>query len=119
MTSTIGTQLPIWITGWNYSSGVTGDSWHTDTAFLTQWTQTALQLLATNGVQAAMHFDVDNLLPLAQADGSLATQGVVAKAEYEALAAASPPSGTPSEPDTPDWDPVCGPRTGSQSGRWR
>jgi hypothetical protein len=24
-----------------------------------------------------------------------------------------------SEPDTPEWDPVCGPQTGSQSGRWR
>jgi hypothetical protein len=92
MTSTIGKQLPIWITEWNYTpTVVASDSKHTDTAFLQQWTTKALQTLSADGVAASMHFNVNNLsqsdgsFPLVNLDGTLAPEGIAFAAQYTAL----------------------------------
>ena len=103
MTNTIGKQLPIWITEWNYTPSVTsGDSKHTDTAFLKQWTTKALQTLAADGITASMHFNVNNLnvtngsFPLVDYDGSLAAEGIAFSAQYDALVG----TGTSPSPST-------------------
>jgi hypothetical protein len=90
MTSTLGRQLPIWITEWNYtpavdSSASNANLKYNDTAFLRQWTTKALRALAADGVAASMHFNVNGLLPLVNPDGSLAAQGVSFSAAYCAL----------------------------------
>ncbi|WP_020638445.1 glycosyl hydrolase [Amycolatopsis balhimycina] len=109
MTDTIGQQLPIWVTEWNYTPDIVhGDGKHADADFLRRWTTTALQTLAANGVTASMHFDVRNQqqdhLPLVEGDGTLAPEGIAFKAAYDALA------GTPPTTTTTTSVPAPGPK---------
>jgi hypothetical protein len=103
MANTIGKQLPIWDTEWNYTANInTGKANYTDTAFLQQWTTKAIQTLAADDIAASMHFDVQDLLPLVNTDGSFAAEGVSFNAQYTALAGSSPtPSDSPSATATP------------------
>lgn len=91
MQSTIGTQLPIWITEWNYSPNL---STTRTASFLQQWTTKALDTLAADGIAASMHFDVQDEVPLVNGDGSLAPEGVSFKAAYESLTSGTPPPTT-------------------------
>jgi hypothetical protein len=102
MTSTIGKQLPIWDTEWNYTPTIdTAKANYTDTAFLKQWTTKALQTLAADGIAGSMHFNVQDLLPLANGDGSPAAEGLSFNAEYAALVGSgSTPSASSSPTDT-------------------
>lgn len=90
MANTVGRQLPIWITEWNYTPDIShNDPKHDDTKFLREWTTKALCTLASNGVTASMHFDVrdpqGDHLPLVNSDGSMAAEGVAFRWTYERL----------------------------------
>jgi hypothetical protein len=86
MTNTIGKQLPIWDTEWNYTAQ-SDVSDYTDAAFLEQWTTKAIQTLAADGIAASMHYNTQNstYVPLVNSDGSLAPEGVAFNAQYTAL----------------------------------
>lgn len=86
MTNTIGKQLPIWDTEWNYTAQPDVSDF-TDAAFLEQWTTKAIQTLAADDIAASMHYNTQNstYVPLANSDGSLAPEGVAFNAQYTAL----------------------------------
>lgn len=122
MTSTIGRQLPIWDTEWNYTAVIDtkNSAKSTDTAFLQQWTTKAIQTLAADGIAASMHYNVQNSLPLANHDGSFAAEGVAFNAEYTALLGpgsppSSSPSGSASSPTSPSSTPSSPPSSSSTS----
>ncbi|HEV2639036.1 MAG TPA: hypothetical protein VGX23_28080 [Actinocrinis sp.] len=109
MTNTIGKQLPIWDTEWNYTPAIDkSKTKYTDTAFLEQWTTKALQTLAADGVASSMHFNVQDSLPLVHSDGSLGPEGVAFSAEYNALVGAGS-SPTPSVSASPSSSPGSSP----------
>lgn len=91
MQNTIGQQLPIWISEWNYSPNLSTTRGAT---FLQQWTTKALDTLAANGIAASMHFNVQNELPLVNGDGSPAPEGTSFQAEYENLVGGVAPTTT-------------------------
>ena len=114
MTNTIGRQLPIWDTEWNYTPTI--DTAHssksTDTAFLEQWTTKAIQTLAADDIAASMHFNVQDSLPLVHSDGSLAAEGVSFNAEFNTLVGSGPtPSGSPTTSASASAPPSAGPST--------
>jgi hypothetical protein len=83
MVSAIGTTIPIMITEWNYTANysVAGDGKHDNTTFMTQWTTKALQVLANNGIYAAMQYSCTNTqIPLVNPDNTASMQGAVFQA---------------------------------------
>jgi hypothetical protein len=61
------------------------DDKHTDTAFITEWTKLAIQVMADNNIFASHHYDVTSALPLANKDGNLTIQGQAFAQQYDAL----------------------------------
>ncbi|NUP53179.1 MAG: hypothetical protein HOW97_38540 [Catenulispora sp.] len=118
MTNTIGRQLPIWDTEWNYTPVIDtkNSAKSTDTAFLKQWTTKAIQTLAADGIAASLHYNVQNSLPLVNGDGSFAAEGVAFNAEYTTLIGpGSPPSTSPSGSASSPTSPPSSPPSTSQS----
>lgn len=94
MKSTIGNYLPILITEWNYASDQKvenngqpiDDGKYNNEAFMTQWTNKALETLAKSRVFASMQYSVTNTaIPLIANNGSVTTQGTAFQKEYQQL----------------------------------
>ncbi|MFD1046002.1 glycosyl hydrolase [Kibdelosporangium lantanae] len=92
MTTTLGHELPIWITEWNFNAHDTlgSDPKLRDQQFVRDWTRKAIQTLAENGVGGSMHYNVEDLLPLVTPAGAPTTQGKAFKEKYEELAGSPP-----------------------------
>jgi hypothetical protein len=87
MQQTIGSELPIMITEWNFASNASGnDSKSTDSTFITNWTTTALQTLAANRVFAAMQYAVTNSAsPLINGNNAITAQGQAFQSAYQKM----------------------------------
>jgi hypothetical protein len=80
--TTIGKNLSIMITEWNYtpSATVTRDGKHDNADFMSKWTTRALQVLAVNNIYAAMqYFCTGTQVPLVDTSNNLTAQGSVCK----------------------------------------
>ncbi len=80
MNTTLGKNLPIMITEWNYtpSPNVAGDGKHDNAEFMSKWTARALQVLAANNVYAAMQYScTGSQMPLVDTSSNLTAQGSV------------------------------------------
>jgi len=86
MQATMGIVLPIMITEWNYSPVTNpNDGKNNDPAFMTAWTTKALQVLAANGIYAAMQYScTGSAIPLIDSNSVLTAQGMVFKNIYHA-----------------------------------
>ncbi len=87
MKATLGGELPIMITEWNFAANATGrDAKSNDSNFITNWTTRALQTLAANRVFAAMQYAVTNSAsPLIRNDNTLSAQGQAFQSEYQKM----------------------------------
>lgn len=87
MQSTLGKELPIMITEWNYAPNATpNDGKNNDSNFMSAWTTKALQTLAANRVFASMQYSCTNTpIPLISDNGALTTQGMTFQAQYQRI----------------------------------
>lgn len=87
MMTTIGTELPIMITEWNYAANaVPNDGKINDPNFMTTWTTRALQTLAANRIFASMQYSCTNtVIALIGDNNALTTQGQVVQNEYQQI----------------------------------
>jgi hypothetical protein len=95
MQQTIGRVLPIMITEWNYAPDLnvlpnghvtTNDGKHDNAAFMSTWTEKALQTLAANHVFASMQYAATNTpLPLIGLDDSITPQGAAFQRAYQQI----------------------------------
>jgi hypothetical protein len=85
MISTLGKQLPIMITEWNYApDAVPNDGKNNNSAFMNTWTAHALQTLAANRVFASMQYSCTNTaIPLVDANGTITAQGAMLQTQYQ------------------------------------
>jgi hypothetical protein len=85
MIGTVGTELPIMITEWNYApNAVPNDGKNNDSAFMNAWTIHALQTLAANRVFASMQYSCTNTaIPLVSNNGTITAQGTMLQAQYQ------------------------------------
>jgi hypothetical protein len=101
MKATIGTELPIMITEWNYAPDASAkDGKSNDSVFLSEWTLKALQTLAANHIFASMQYSCTSAVPLVNKQNDLSVQGIAFQAVYEHLIAqpqyvSSTPKATP------------------------
>jgi hypothetical protein len=77
MAATLRTQLPIIISEWNYTPNpLAKGGKYTDNAFMTTWTNKALQNLAANKIFAAMQYTcINHPLALINSKNALTAQG--------------------------------------------
>jgi hypothetical protein len=101
MQATLGTELPIMITEWNYAADQSiqhnglpfDDGKYNNASFITAWTTKALDILAANQVFASMQYSVTNTaLPLISDNNSLTLQGITFQSLYQKMV--HDPSGT-------------------------
>jgi hypothetical protein len=87
MISTVGTELPIMITEWNYApNAVPNDGKNNNSAFMDAWTSHALQTLAANRVFASMQYSCTNTaIPLINTNGTITTQGSMLQTQYQSI----------------------------------
>lgn len=87
MKATVGTELPIMITEWNYAPNPTlGDGKISDQAFMKTWTEKAFQTLAANRIFASMIYAATHpVIPLIASNETLTTQGNLFKSEYQSI----------------------------------
>jgi hypothetical protein len=95
MQQTIGRTLPIMITEWNYAPDLnvlpnghvtSNDGKHDNAAFMSAWTEKALQTLAANRVFASMQYAATNTpLPLIGLDDSITPQGAAFQRMYQQI----------------------------------
>ena len=85
MISTVGSELPIMITEWNYApNAVPNDGKNNNSAFMDTWTAHALQTLAANRVFASMQYSCTNTaIPLVSTNGTVTTQGIMLQSQYQ------------------------------------
>ena len=85
MISTLGKQLPIMITEWNYApNAVLNDGKNNNSAFMNAWTTHALQTLAANRIFASMQYSCTNTaIPLVDTNGTITTQGTTLQTQYQ------------------------------------
>jgi hypothetical protein len=85
MISTVGSELPIMITEWNYApNAVPNDGKNNNSAFMNAWTTHALQTLAANRIFASMQYSCTNTaIPLVSTDGTITTQGTMLQSQYQ------------------------------------
>lgn len=79
MQSTLGTELPIMITEWNYAPDAAyNDGKNNNSAFMSTWTTKALQTLANNKIFASMQYSCTNTaIPLVDNDNKITFQGTL------------------------------------------
>lgn len=84
MHATIGTELPIMISEWNYAPDAAyNDGKNNNSAFMTTWTTKALQTLASNGIFASMQYSCTNTaIPLVDNDNKMTFQGTLFEQLY-------------------------------------
>ncbi len=94
MQTTLGTELPIMITEWNYASDQSiqhnglpfDDGKYNNASFITAWTTKALGILAENQVFASMQYSVTNTaLPLITGNNALTIQGMTFQSLYQRM----------------------------------
>src|SRR5450631_1834719 len=87
MIGTVGTELPIMITEWNYApNAIPNDGKNNNSAFMDAWTSHALQTLAANRIFASMQYSCTNTaIPLVSANGAITTQGTLLQAQYQSI----------------------------------
>jgi hypothetical protein len=87
MVATIGKLLPIMITEWNYApNAVANDGKNNNPAFLSAWTEKALQTLAANRVFASMQYACTNTaINLIDGNNTLTPQGSAFQSLYEQI----------------------------------
>jgi hypothetical protein len=87
MKATIGTNVPIMITEWNYAPDASAnDNKHNDSAFMQAWTIKAMKTLAANHVFASMQYACTHaIMPLITSTGALAAQGDAFQTAYNQL----------------------------------
>src|SRR5579884_2359966 len=85
MQTTLGTELPMMITEWNYapnqliqSNGLPfADGKYNNQAFMSEWTAKALQTLIANHIFASMQYSVTNTaIPMISSANAITPQGV-------------------------------------------
>ncbi len=107
MKEAIGTELPIWITEWNYSSDQqvnngqpVADGKYNNPTFMRDWTTKAMNLLIENRIFASMQYFATNLpMPLIVKD-QIGSEGAIFQQEYKKVMVQgyTPPQMTISEP---------------------
>jgi hypothetical protein len=94
MQATLGTELPIMITEWNYAADQSiqhnglpfDDGKYNNASFMTAWTTKALDILAENQVFASMQYSVTNTaLPLITGNNALTIQGMTFQSLYQRM----------------------------------
>ncbi|MGZ6364793.1 MAG: hypothetical protein ACXWPS_02395 [Ktedonobacteraceae bacterium] len=94
MQATLGTELPIMITEWNYAADQSiqhnglpfDDGKYNNASFITAWTTKAMDILAANKVYASMQYSVTNTaLPLINDNNALTLQGVTFQSLYQKM----------------------------------
>ena len=94
MQTTLGTELPIMITEWNYAADQSiqhnglpfTDGKYNNAGFITAWTTKALDILAANKVFASMQYSVTNTaLPLISDNNALTLQGITFQSLYQKM----------------------------------
>jgi hypothetical protein len=87
MRSTLGSELPIMITEWNYAPNATLDDGKiSDSAFLQTWTAKAFQTFAANRIFASMIYaSTHPVFPLIASNDTLTTQGTIFQGQYQAM----------------------------------
>jgi hypothetical protein len=87
MIATIGKLLPIMITEWNYApNAVANDGKNNNPAFLSAWTEKALQTLAANRIFASMQYAcTDTAINLIDGNNALTPQGSAFQSLYEQI----------------------------------
>jgi hypothetical protein len=94
MQATLGTELPIMITEWNYAADQStqhnglpyDDGKYNNASFITAWTTKAMDILAANRVFASMQYSVTNTaLPLIDGHDALTLQGITFQSLYEKM----------------------------------
>ena len=88
MQATVGRQLPIMISEWNYTAdhNVAGDGKNDNPTFMAAWTTKAFQVLAANNVFAAMQYVCTNgQVPLIATNNTLTPQGMAFQAQYNSM----------------------------------
>ena len=94
MQTTLGTELPIMITEWNYAADQSiqhnglpfDDGKYNNASFITVWTTKALGILAENQVFASMQYSVTNTaLPLITGNNALTIQGITFQSLYQRM----------------------------------
>jgi hypothetical protein len=87
MKQTVGRELPIMITEWNYAPNpALNDGKISDAAFMNTWTTKAFQVLTANRIFASMIYaGTHPVFPLVAQDETLTVQGNVFKGEYQTV----------------------------------
>jgi hypothetical protein len=87
MKATIGSELPIMITEWNYAPNPSlSDGKITDAEFMNAWTTKAFQVLAANRIFASMIYAATHpVFPLVEQNATLSAQGSIFKQEYQKI----------------------------------
>ena len=92
MQTTLGTELPMMITEWNYApnqliqaNGLPfADGKYNNQAFMSQWTAKALQTLIANHIFASMQYSVTNTaIPMVSSANAITQQGTTFQSIYE------------------------------------
>lgn len=92
MQTTLGTELPMMITEWNYAPNqliqANGlpftDGKYNNQAFMSEWTAKALQTLITNHIFASMQYSVTNTaIPMISSANAITPQGVTFQSIYQ------------------------------------
>ncbi len=91
MREAIGTELPIWITEWNYASDqqytdnkAIQDGKYNNQAFINAWTTKAMELLEQNRIFASMqYFATNQPMPLVSNNGQIGSEGTIFQQEYK------------------------------------
>ncbi len=107
MREAIGTELPIWISEWNYSSDQqltngkpVEDGKYNSPTFMRTWTARAMQLLIENRIFASLqYFATDQPMPLVSHD-QIGFEGAIFQQEYQKVMVGgyTPPVMTVSQP---------------------
>jgi hypothetical protein len=94
MQTTLGSELPIMITEWNYAADQSiqqnglpyDDGKYNNASFITAWTTKALDILVANKVFASMQYSVTNTaLPLISDNNALTLQGMTFQSLYQKM----------------------------------
>jgi hypothetical protein len=87
MKTTVGSDLPIMITEWNYAPNAQATDPKTlDQQFMTSWTAKAFQTLSANRVFASMQYSCTNAgIPLVRHDDTITIQGTAFQNEYQKI----------------------------------
>ncbi len=107
MREAIGTELPIWISEWNYSSDQqltnnkpVEDGKYNNATFIHTWTTKAMELLQANRIFASLqYYATDQPMPLVSND-QIGSEGAIFQQEYKKVMVGgyTPPVMTVSQP---------------------